>query len=447
MAGPRWLGYTESASAPQLLYWPESSSARPSIAAITEPLKFREFRLFWIATAISFTGDQLTFIAMPWLVLKLTGDPLVMGTMIAVAAVPRAIFMLVGGVVTDTYSPRVVLLVSNLVRMGLMAALAAFTFTGQIDVWLIYGIAFLFGVADAFMFPAASAFPPRLLPAERLAAGNSLTQGTAQLTLVLGPLAAGGLIASLGSAEQSGLEDSAGLSLVFAVDALTFLVPIAILLMIRDRYPPDEKVPGSVMATLMEGLRYTWNDVPLRSFAIFIGMYGLVFRGPFMVGIPAFADAYLSEGAAAFGIIMSALGTGSIAGVILAGTTTHLRPNRFGTLLLADFMLFGGIMLAMTMIQNTWMIAAVVLVASVLDGYVIIVLTTWVQQRVPREKLGRVMSVIMLASQGLFPISAAAAGVLAGWDVLYMLMGTGLFMIGIAVVGVWFRPVRRMGYR
>ena len=384
---------------------------------------------------------------MPWLVLKLTNDPLVMGTVIAVAAVPRAVFMLIGGVVTDTYSPRVVMLVSNLVRMCLVLLLASFTFMEQIDVVMIYGIAFTFGLADAFMFPAASAFPPRLLPPERLAAGNSLTQGVAQLTLVFGPLVAGGLIASLGSSGSSGLEDSVGLALVFAIDALTFLVPIAILLMIRDRYPPEVNVAESIWGTLVEGLRYTWEDLPLRTFAILIGLVGLIFRGPFMVGIPVFANSYLPEGAAAFGIIMSALGVGSITGSIIAGTTRHPPPFRLGTLLLADCFFLGVIMLSMSLLQDTWMIAGIVLVSGVLDGYIIILLTTWTQQRVPREKLGRVMSVIMLSHQGLFPISAALAGVLAGKDVLLMLMGAGLIMMILTFVGLAFRPVRRMGHR
>ncbi|MEM8767756.1 MAG: MFS transporter, partial [Pseudomonadota bacterium] len=84
-----------------------------AIEAFLATLKFREFRLFWLASTISLLGDQLTFIALPWLVLKLTGDPLIMGTVVAIAAIPRAVFMLLGGAVTDAYSPRVVMLVSN----------------------------------------------------------------------------------------------------------------------------------------------------------------------------------------------------------------------------------------------------------------------------------------------------------------------------------------------
>jgi MFS family permease len=241
-------------------------------------------------------------------VLKLTGDTVVMGTVIAIAAIPRAIFMLVGGAVTDRYSPRTVMLISNAARMVLVAVLAVTTWQESVTVWMIYGIGFLFGLADAFMFPAASAFPPRLLPPERLAAGNSLFQGSAQLTLVLGPSLAGALIAGSSSVEAGGLiEDSAGLATVFALDTLSFVVPLIILGLLRDRYPPESRVEEKIGATIVEGLRYVFQDVPLRTFTVLLAAFSLFFRGPFSVGIPAFADAFLPEGAAAFGIIMAGL--------------------------------------------------------------------------------------------------------------------------------------------
>lgn len=378
--------------------------------------------------------------------LKLTGDPLIMGTVLAIAAVPRAVFMLLGGVITDRYSPRQVMLVSNGVRMVLVAALALTTWNGTITIWLIYGIAFLFGLADAFMFPAASAFPPRLLPPERLAAGNSLFQGTAQLTLVMGPLLAGSLIAGLGGQGEGGIEDATGLAVVFAIDALTFVLPLLILSVIRDRFPPAAKETQRIWASLVDGLRHTWNDLPLRTVVLLLAGLGLFFRGPFMVGIPAFADAFLEEGAAAFGIILSALGVGSIIGTLVAGMTTHLPPRYLGPILLVDFCVFGLIMVFMTQVPETSLIAAVVLVSAVLDGYIIIVLMTWLQQRVPAEKMGRVMSVIMVGSQGTFPVSAAVAGALAGWSVDGMLMGAGAIMVGVTALGLTARTVRRTGY-
>jgi hypothetical protein len=380
-------------------------------------------------------------------VLKLTGDTVVMGTVIAIAAIPRAIFMLVGGAVTDRYSPRTVMLISNAARMVLVAVLAVTTWQESVTVWMIYGIGFLFGLADAFMFPAASAFPPRLLPPERLAAGNSLFQGSAQLTLVLGPSLAGALIAGSSSVEAGGLiEDSAGLATVFALDTLSFVVPLIILGLLRDRYPPESRVEEKIGATIVEGLRYVFQDVPLRTFTVLLAAFSLFFRGPFSVGIPAFADAFLPEGAAAFGIIMAGLGVGSIAGTILAGVTGHPAPARLGVLLLLDFLAFGLLFVFMTFFPDTWLIAGAVLVAAVLDGYVIVVLITWTQRRVATEKLGRVMSVVMMASQGLFPFSAAGAGALAELSLTGMLLGAGSLMVLVTLFGFSFRTVRRMGH-
>ena len=378
--------------------------------------------------------------------LKLTGDPLVMGTVVATAAVPRAIFMLVGGALTDSHSPRRVLAVSNLIRLGLMIALALLTWRGEIELWIVFAIAFAFGLADAFMFPAASAFPPRLLDRDALGPGNSLIQGSAQATLVVGPLLAGVLIAAFGDAGDTALEDGAGLALVFTIDAATFLLPIVVLMVIRDRYTPKQAPTNELWANLAEGLRHTWNDLPLRTLTIMIALLGLVFRGPFVVGIPAFADGFLPEGAAGFGAIMAALGVGSILGTILAGTTSHPPPHRLGMLILVDFLGFGLIMVAMYVVQVTSIIAALVLLAAVVDGYLIVMLITWTQRRVPPEKLGRVMSVIMLASQGLFPISAAGAGMLAGYDVLGMLLAAGVLMVAVSLAGLGWRTVRRMGY-
>lgn len=375
-----------------------------------------------------------------------------MGAVLALAAIPRAVFMLLGGVVVDRFSPRVVMILSNAARMLLVAVLALTTWQESISMGLVYVVAVLFGLADAFMFPAASAFPPRLLPPERLAAGNSLFQGTAQITLILGPLLAGGLIVLFGGESEAaasgepGVQDAVGLSLVFAIDAISFVVPLGILMLIRDRFPPEAAVASEVWSTLVEGLRYTWDDLPLRTFVILIAFLSLFFRGPFFVGIPAFADASLPEGAAAFGILMSALGVGSIIGTLLAGATRHPPPSKIGLVLLLDFFGFGCLFLFMTLVPETWPIAAVVLVSAVVDGYVIILITTWLQQRVDKEKLGRVMSVVMLASQGLFPISAAVAGALAGWSIVAMLTAAGWIMIAITLSGLLLPSLRNMGH-
>src|SRR5215213_3699159 len=88
------------------------------------PLSVRNFRLLWIGEGISLLGDQFYMIALPWLVLQLTGSALALGTVMALASIPRALFMLIGGALVDRFSPRNVMFLSNLVRMILVALLA-----------------------------------------------------------------------------------------------------------------------------------------------------------------------------------------------------------------------------------------------------------------------------------------------------------------------------------
>ena len=353
--------------------------------------------------------------------------------------------MLLGGAITDRFSPRIVMLLSNLVRLVSVLLLAWLTYQQLIEMWMIFGIAFVFGLADAFMFPAASAYPPRLLEPEMLAAGNSLLQGMGQLTLVLGPLVAGILIATVGSGGGE-LQDREGLAVVFLLDSLTFFAPIVILLIIRDRFPPDVDPHQDIWVALKIGLKHVWDDRPLRMFVIMIGGLTLIFRGPFSIGVPAFADAFLTEGAAGYGIILSALGVGAIIGTVIAGSGPLPRSNRIGALLLLDFLGFGVVMAMMTFVRELWVIAAMVLVAGILDGYIIVFIITWIQKRVPIHMMGRVMSVVMFCGQGMFPISSALAGLAAGIDLGMMLLVSGSLMIFVAAVGLLVRPLRRLGY-
>ncbi|HSL45362.1 MAG TPA: MFS transporter, partial [Anaerolineales bacterium] len=163
-----------------------------------EVLSNRNFRLLWIGEGISVLGDHFCMIALPWLVLQLTGDSLAMGTVLALSAIPRALFMLLGGALTDRFSPRTLMLASNAVRFVLVSLLTAMVFTNSIAMWMLYALAILFGVADAFFYPAQNSMPPQLVKQDHLQVANSLVQGTMMLTMLIGPALAGLLIATLG---------------------------------------------------------------------------------------------------------------------------------------------------------------------------------------------------------------------------------------------------------
>jgi MFS family permease len=160
-------------------------------------LRIRNFRLLWIGQGISVLGDQFYLIALPWLVLQLTGDALAVGTVLALVAFPRALFMLVGGALIDRFSPRKVMLASDALRLALVTLLTLLILTGLIQMWMLYGFALLFGLVAVFFYPAQPALIPQLVEEEQLQIGNVLNMGTPQLGLFAGPVLAGGLIALL----------------------------------------------------------------------------------------------------------------------------------------------------------------------------------------------------------------------------------------------------------
>ncbi|MBK8049162.1 MAG: MFS transporter [Anaerolineales bacterium] len=140
-------------------------------------LGIRDFRLYWVGQATSLLGDNFHFIAAPWLVLQLTGDPLILGAVMALGGVPRAVFTLVGGAITDRFSPRIVMITSDIIRFLLTTMLAALVITGAIQVWMMYLVALIFGVVSGFFMPASMSMLPRLVEGDDPAAGKCAGAG------------------------------------------------------------------------------------------------------------------------------------------------------------------------------------------------------------------------------------------------------------------------------
>jgi hypothetical protein len=410
----------------------------------------RNFRLLWSGEAVSLLGDQFYMIALPWLVLQLTGDALSVGAVLALESIPRALFMLVGGALTDRFTPRAVMLASNLVRMLLVAALAVVVLAGQIELWMLYAFALLFGLGDAFFFPAQNAMIPRLARGDRLQSANALMQGTMQLSLFAGPILAGSLIALFsGRAAPTGSAGELdGIGLAFSIDALSFLVSALTLWRIRmeNGGGPGEaaSVSENLLASIRKGLAIAWNDAPLRSFFLLIAVANLLVNGPMFVGIPILADLRFAEGAAAFGIIMSAYGGGSLLGTVLAAMLPRPAARSMGFVLGAVWSGL-GLGVALLGLMNTTLPAALVSgLMGAANGYVVILFVTWLQNRTPQAMLGRMMSLLMFASAGLLPVSNVITGALIRVDVTAVFVGGGSLMAVLVFLSMLNPEVRAM---
>ena len=130
--------------------------------------KDRNFFTFWIGEFISVIGDHISLIAFPFLVLQMTGSPALTAFVFAAQGLPRAVLMLVGGAVVDRTSPKLVMILSNLARCVLVMLLAYLVHTDQATLQIIFAIALLFGLADAFFYPASTSMVPTIVAKDDL---------------------------------------------------------------------------------------------------------------------------------------------------------------------------------------------------------------------------------------------------------------------------------------
>jgi len=397
----------------------------------------RDFSLLFGGSSISAFGDQFTLVALPWLVLKLTGNPAALGIVLAVLAFPRAAFMLIGGAVVDRMSPRRVLLGARAANAACIVILAALVLAGAIQMWMIYLLALGIGLSTAFAYPASSAILPQLVKLDQLRPANAAFMGMRQLSMIGGPVLAGFVIA-LGTHHQASaqaLPDASGLGTAFGIDATTFMFSLASLALVRihgDSHPP--KTTGGVFASIAAGVRYVWADVPLRAFVIYASFVSVFVGGPVQVGLPVLADTRLDLGAASLGILMTANGAGMLAGSFLTGLAQRAMRGYLGVMVLCFDSLAGLTLAALTLVHTTWFGAALLLCTGLLGGIVQIAIFTWIQQRVSQAMMGRAMSILMFTFMGLGPLSAAAAGALLKIISLAELFGiAGLTLTAIAL--------------
>jgi MFS family permease len=401
-------------------------------------LKTRDYRLLWLGQGISHLGDQFHLIALPWLVLTLTHDPFQLGLVLALAGIPRAAVMLIGGAFADRHSPRVIMLVSDALRFVIAAALAVSVLTGSVQLWMVYVLALSFGVVSGFFMPAAEASLPRLLKDEQLEGGNALMMGVAQLMSFVGPALAGTVIALFGAApagagQAGGLR---GIGVALAVDAASFAVSAAMLALMRSL--PALGAGSHPFAAVADGIRYTWSRPVFRWMLGLIAAVNFLVIGPLMVGVPVLAQTRFSQGAAAFGWLMAAYGLGSLAGMVFAGTARRPSSRLFSGLIIALFAGFGVVIALLASITSVWVGFALLAVLGIGDGYVAVTMMSVVQRVTPKAMLGRVMSLVMLAMLGLMPASTALAGAIVklGPTALFAGAGAGLLLVtAVAAAG------------
>jgi len=370
---------------------PDTSDRVPTFAALRE----RNYRLYFTGQMISNTGTWMQRIAQDWLVLELTGSPLAVGITTALQFLPVSLFGLLGGLVIDRYPKRSILVVTQAV-MGLLAGvLAALTLSGIVTVWDVYLIAFALGMVTVVDNPTRQVFVNEMVPAHLVRNAVSLNTATFQLARLVGPAAAGVLIAATGS------------GLAFAINALSYAATIVALLAMRTdllrKLPRAPHEPGQ----LREGLRYVAarpHIVWIIVMVFFIGTFGYNFA----VFLSAYAKNVFDAGANVYGLLNTAVAIGSVSGAVLAARRATVRLG----FLFAVAAAFSALMIAAGI--TPWLPAfmGVLAVCGVASTSFSTTANASVQLASDPEVRGRVMSLYMMVFMGGTPIGGPIAGAL-----------------------------------
>ncbi len=389
-------------------------------------LRSSKFLLVYTGQLFSLLADNFYLIALPWLVLKATGSTLALGSVFALAAFPRALLLPFGGVWADRIGQRRIMFVASLVRGFVLLGLAAFL--AQDKVWALYPAAFLLGTASAFYYPAEGSIIPRIVTSEQLPSANSLVQGTTQLLGILGPALGGVAVGLLGG------EDT------LLVAAGSYALAAIMLLFLRlQKTSVAER--ASFFSQLTEGIRVVWEDPALRWLILIIAFSNFGFVGPFFVGIPTLVRETFGLGAEAFGTLTAAFSLGSLGGISLAALTGKLKiKGKLAVIAMVITNLGIGLLF---LASNFTLSLGLLIVAGIGSGMQNILLITLLQLRTPKALLGRVMSLILVGSFGLSPLSQFLAGTFAERFEVKLLFPVGA-MISLAALLLGARWIIRL---
>lgn len=403
------------------------------IMSLFRAFRHRTFLLLWLGQTISRVGDFMYEIALAWWVLEKTGDAAQMGAVLVFAITPSVLFYLIGGVAVDRLSRVGLMLASDTARGAVVLLVSYLAFTDRLEIWEIFGASLFFGIVDAFFQPAFSALVPQIVPEEDLPSANSLSSMSANLGRVLGPALGAGVVALVGS------------PLAFLVNGVSFFVSAALILpLLKLGLPQGVTEKGSsVLREAQEGIatvaRTPWLWIGIGVFAL----TNITLAGPYSVAMPFLVSDNLKGNVETLGSLYAVFPIGYLIGGVVLGRSARIR-RRGRVLYLA--LVTAGVMLAIFgLVPPIWILVAAALVNGAALEMAHLVWTNTLQERVPNEKLGRVVSIDNMGSFALLPIGFAVAGwATDAFGAPAVFLAGGLVAAGVAGLALLVPTIRNL---
>jgi len=377
-------------------------------------LEHRNFQLFFGGQLISLIGTWMQNVAQAWLVYKLTGSSLLLGSVGFASQFPVFLAAPLGGMVADRYNRHRVVIATQTASMMLAFILAGLTIAQRITIPEIFILAALLGIVNAFDIPGRQAFLVEMVGKEHLINAIALNSSMFNGARIIGPAIAGILVARIGE------------GWCFFANAVSYIAVIIGLLMMRVQ-PRTHLPAGPALAHVIEGFQFVKNTAPIRALLLLLGLVSLVAM-PYTVLMPIFADRILHGGARGLGILMGATGVGALLGALTLATRTGVYGlGRWVTFSCAGFAVF---LVAFALSRIFWLSTVLLVPVGFCMMLQMSSSNTLIQAMVPDHLRGRVMSVYSMMFMGMAPFGALLGGLVADR------MGAPLAVIMGAVAGL-----------
>ena len=387
-------------------------AAKLNWQAAGRALRHRNFQLFFGGQLISLIGTWMQTVAQSWLVYRLTGSGLLLGSVGFASQFPVFLIAPLGGIAADRMNRQRIVIATQTASMILALILAALTLTNKVHVWHIFVLAALLGVVNAFDIPGRQSFLVDMVGKEDLMNAIALNSSMFNGARVIGPAVAGIVVARLHE------------GWCFFANGVSYMAVIAGLIMMRVHAPPRVSAKTSPWEHLVEGFQFANNTAPIRALLLLLGVVSITGM-PYVVLMPIFADKILHNGgqelasligshdlgAMRLGILMGAAGVGALFGALTLAARSGVKGlGRWVALSCAGF----GISLMLFAWSKSFWLSVLLLLPA---GYFIMLQmassNTLIQVMVPDELRGRVMAIYSMMFMGMAPLGSLLSGALS----------------------------------
>ncbi|MCZ8514944.1 MFS transporter [Paenibacillus filicis] len=390
-------------------------------------LTHTNFRYFWFGQCVSLIGTWMQNIGQSWLVLTLTGSPFLLGLVGTIQFLPVTFLSLFAGVLIDKYPKKQILLVTQSVSMVLALILSALVFTHTVKYGYVMTLAFLLGLTNTFDMPTRQAFNIEIVGKEDLMNAIALNSTTFNLARIVGPAIGATMMAFFGPAW------------CFLLNGLSFIAVIYGLLQIKtDPYVRQKKKDIGILREIKDGIVYIANHKILAQTLLLVTVVGTLAYN-FNVLIPVMTKSVLHLDEKTYGLLMSCLGVGSLAGALTMSLRSKKGP-RYSLILVCCTLI--SVFLALTGIAHSvYGVGAFLALTGLCNILFSTNSNSTLQIHAKDEYRARVMSVYSLVFAGSTPLGNFFSGMVAeryGADGAFIACGI-LLLAGFLTVVMIFR--------